>query len=941
MKKVISLLTLLAIALFSFTSLDASMLNQEESFNNLVIFIKFADETDYIAPYGLSHYEDLFNADDQVSLKDYYLEATYDQLTINSYLVSENSTIVFYQDTHLRSYYDVYDSVSNPNGVTEDDQAVREHALLKRAVDFVEENNYIPDDLELDSNDDGSIDSITFMVSGEDSGWNSLLWPHMWNLYSYQDNDYNFTFEAPSINGVYALDYTFELLGNSTSYYNQVQVGVLAHETFHLLSAPDLYHYYEYTYVTPVGDWGIMEGTSDIPSHMLGYMKYAYGNWIDEIETITSSGTYTLYPMQESADNIYKVPTGYPDEYIYLEYRDDAGLYESELPDTGLLVYRVNSTLYGNESGSYDADGNPTDEIWVFRPDMDDETYPIVLEDTDFYIDGTINDAALSDTGRYDSAGGTQEIMLFNGAGEIINITITNADEHDGYITFDVTLPPSITLNTKTDLATDNVLLLDHESMDYTVDINNLPNDAQVYYTLDGSAATSESTLLTTTSLSIDAENNVISLAIYKDGELLQSFEREFTFASSIESAHDPYGNELNTFWYLDFGITTEFEVTSDSRGFLETEYDYLHIKDNVDTTSYTGDSLGTLTENYTSDFLVINFSTDQLVDEDYGFKLELEVHSGVSFDLVGEPIISLAMGSNYSDLGSVISGMDEALYTYETNNTVDTMIPGTYQITYNLLNNDGETVKTLVRTVEILDNIAPVVTLNGEDTVNVELGSTYEESGINAFDNFDTDLTEILTGHVNTNIVGTTVLTYTVTDDYDNSTTVTRTVIVQDTTAPTLTLEPGLDTIMVGDSWVQADVLIDEKTDTSKTITGTVDNTVAGQYIITYEVTDESGNTTSALRYVTVLDNHKKEITCDPFISTLEKNKTTDIGDCYLDNEKMEKDTSNISYLSSGTYEITYTLEVDGHTYKKSQFIYILEDGPSEVAYIERKEYL
>ncbi len=944
MKKALSTIFLVSLALFSFTSLDASMLNQEESFNNLVIFIKFADETEYTAPYSLEHYEDLFNGEDKVSLRDYYLEATYDQLTINSYLVQENSEIIWYQDTHDRSYYEVYDSNDNPNGVDEDGQAEREHSLLKRAVDYVDDNNLIPDDLILDSNDDGTIDSISFLVSGEDEGWNSLLWPHMWNLYSYQYDDGTFTNDAPSINGVYALDYTFELLGNTQSYYNQVHVGVLAHETFHLLSAPDLYHYYDYTYVSPVGDWGVMDSVGDIPSHMLGYMKYKYGGWIDEINTITESGTYTLYPLQDSTDNIYKIPTGYQDEYIYLEYRDDDGLYESTLPDTGLLVYRVNSSLYGNENGSYDDNGDPSDEVWIFRPGMDDQVAPIIIEDTDYYIDGDLNDAALSDIGdSHDSAGSTEEIKLFNGAGELINISISNVDEHDGYVTFDISLPTNITLNTKTDIPTDNVILLNHEAMNYTVNVNNLPQGTTTYYTLDGSTPTQSSMELTTSTIEIDAEHNIVSIVSYNsDGTINQTMQQEYTFENSMQSSHNPYGNNINKYWYLDFGSNSQFDIIADNRGFLEVEYDYLYLTSNNTDTSYTGDSVGEISETYSSDFLLINLFTDTYVEEGYGFKLELEVTSKYSFTLNGDSTINVDLSSTFEDFGYTLSGEEASLYTVSTVNNVDTNSPGTYTIEYNLLDNENNVVNTITRTVIVKDNTSPEVTLNGEETLILEIGDTYTEAGVTATDNYDTSLDIDIDGTVNTSNVGTTIVTYTVTDDAGNKTIVTRTVIVNDNNSPIVTLKPGIDTIYVGDDWSSAGINVEDDTDTTRNTKGTVDTSQAGEYIITYEVTDKSGNVTSIKRYVTVLENVEiKEITCDPFLSTTQVDVELKIGDCYVGDEKMNKNTEDVSYTSSGKFEIVYTCIENGYTYKTSQFIYVLNVSTKEVSYIERKEYL
>lgn len=943
MKKVFTPIFLLAIALFSFTSLDASMLNQEESFNNIVIFIKFADETDYDAPFPLAHYEDLFNAEDKVSLRDYYLEVTYNQLTIDSFLVSEDSEIVWYQDINDRSYYEPYDRNTNPDGVREDGQADREHALLKRAVDYVDDNNLVPDDMVLDANDDGTIDSITFMISGEDNGWNSLFWPHMWNIYTYQDDYGDFTAQAPSINGIYALDYTFELLGNSTGYTEQVQVGVLAHETFHLLSAPDLYHYYEYQYVTPVGDWGIMDGTTDTPSHMLGYMKYKYGNWITEIDTITESGTYTLEPLQDSGDNIYRIPTGYPNEYIILEYRDTSGLYESHLPDSGLLVYRVNTSLNGNEDGSYNDQGISQDEIWVFRPGMDDQTPPIIIGDTDYAVDGYINSAALSDENSYSSAGATTDILLFNGDGELINISIGNIDEENGSVTFDVTLPMNIILNTKIDLPSDEVILFDNSAMDYTVDINNLPSNSDVYYTLDGSTPTEDDTPLTNSTLSIDGDNNIVTVAVYKDGAFVSSIQKEFNFSSTIESDHNPYGNELDLYWYLDFGTPTQFEINANSNSFLEVDYDYLYLTDINGTKDFTGNTLGDISETYTGEYLLINMFTDQLVDDGFGFELDVTIKSSVDFQMAGEPNISIPVGTTYTDLGATISGEDASLYTIETINNVDTSTPGTYTVTYNLLDNNNAVTTSLVRTVEVTDSIAPEVTLNGSNSVSIELGNSFNDLGVTATDNVDNDLTIIVTDNIVSSRPGTYTVTYTVTDDSNNKTIVTRTVIIEDTTAPEGLLTSGIDTLIEGSSWIDFGITTSDLTKTTTTVTGEVDTSKAGTYEIEYTIKDTSNNEVKISRFVTILSANDKTITCDPFVSTTIQNVKVDLGSCHVNGEEMIMDDSNVNYTKSGQYKIEYSYNDNGHTYNKYQYIYVLGVSSKSVAYIEeeRKDYL
>ena len=91
-----------------------------------------------------------------------------------------------------------------------------------------------------------------------------------------------------------------------------------------------------------------------------------------------------------------------------------------------------------------------------------------------------------------------------------------------------------------------------------------------------------------------------------------------------------------------------------------------------------------------------------------------------------------------------------------------------------------------------IYDTTIPVITLLGEEIVSQEVGTAYTDAGATATDDYDGDLTSsiVVTGSVDTNIVGTYILSYDVTDPTGNAaTTVTRTVNVVDTTAPVITL--------------------------------------------------------------------------------------------------------------------------------------------------------
>ena len=67
-------------------------------------------------------------------------------------------------------------------------------------------------------------------------------------------------------------------------------------------------------------------------------------------------------------------------------------------------------------------------------------------------------------------------------------------------------------------------------------------------------------------------------------------------------------------------------------------------------------------------------------------------------------------------------------------------------------------------------DTIPPVITLNGESTLNLNVGDTYTEQGAIATDNVDTSVAIIISGAVDTSTAGTYTITYTAKDTAGNS---------------------------------------------------------------------------------------------------------------------------------------------------------------------------
>jgi len=317
--------------------------------NNIAIFIRFANESKSVFSDSIVWFDRMFNSSvaGANSMYNYYTEASYGQISILTtfYPSAHGDSVLSYQDTHVRNYYKKY-SVTNPIGYeTDSAYNFREQTLLKNAVDAV--SSQIPQQLNIDANGDGYVDNICFIVSGNVEAWADLLWPHMSWLWS----------QTAVINGKTVGAYNFQL----HDYLQTYAVGVLCHEMFHSLGAPDLYHYSS-DGLEPVSSWDIMESDPNPPPHMCAYMKYKYGGWINSIPTAPAMGTYTLSPLLSAANNGYKIPSPYSTaEYFVVEYRRRRGTFESSLPGEGLLVYRINTNYTGNAGG-------PPDEVYVYRP---------------------------------------------------------------------------------------------------------------------------------------------------------------------------------------------------------------------------------------------------------------------------------------------------------------------------------------------------------------------------------------------------------------------------------------------------------------------------------------------------------------------------------------------------------------------------------------------
>ena len=159
----------------------------------------------------------------------------------------------------------------------------------------------------------------------------------------------------------------------------------------------------------------------------------------------------------------------------------------------------------------------------------------------------------------------------------------------------------------------------------------------------------------------------------------------------------------------------------------------------------------------------------------------------------------------------------------------------------------------TAIRVVEIVDTQPPVITLTELEGDFTLPGSEYKEAGFSAYDDYDGDITHLVTWSYKENVI-----TYVVQDSSGNHAIAQRAVNYSDPLPPELTLtgEESV-TVYLGRTYEEpgyraVDNFDGDITDWVKT-EGSVDVHTPGTYTISYSVTDTFGNTATAERTVTV----------------------------------------------------------------------------------------
>jgi len=227
---------------------------------------------------------------------------------------------------------------------------------------------------------------------------------------------------------------------------------------------------------------------------------------------------------------------------------------------------------------------------------------------------------------------------------------------------------------------------------------------------------------------------------------------------------------------------------------------------------------------------------------------------------LNGMDTVTMEVNTSYIEAGATSADNYDASLNVDVTSNLDTSAIGTYVINYCVTDANGNGPVCVERVVIVEDTETPVIALNGDATVTVDVFTVYNDAMYTATDNGDFAVTTSGNWEGSTDSVGVYTLTYTATDMAGNFAAVTRTIEVVDRVAPVLALEgAALVTVARWSDYTDEGYTVsDNYYDMSNIVVtqgGDFEDTQSeGIYELTYEAEDASGNTSVMVTRVIVV---------------------------------------------------------------------------------------
>ncbi len=316
---------------------------------------------------------------------------------------------------------------------------------------------------------------------------------------------------------------------------------------------------------------------------------------------------------------------------------------------------------------------------------------------------------------------------------------------------------------------------------------------------------------------------------------------------------------------------------------------------------------------------------------------------------LKGDNPMNMFVGDSFKDPGATATDNEDGDITDKIKKfieAINTNVPGIYKVYYTVEDRAGN-VAIAKRVVKVdIDTLPPVITLLGDNPMELNLHEKYNEPGATAEDNRDGDVTDkiiINNDDVDVDKNGVYKVVYTVSDAEGNKAEEKRVVMVGEVD----TVPPEI--VLLGDNPMLVDykgpynepgafALDEDDHDTISfddfTVDDNIDLNTLGEYTVTYTVSDPAGNEASAKRKVEVADTIAPVITMNgpnP-VNLVEGFDYIEWGAEAVDNYDGdltdELDTSgSVNTSDPGTYEITYKVtDSNGNTGEAIRTIHVGE---------------
>ncbi|MFV0485191.1 MAG: immunoglobulin-like domain-containing protein [Candidatus Saccharimonadales bacterium] len=309
---------------------------------------------------------------------------------------------------------------------------------------------------------------------------------------------------------------------------------------------------------------------------------------------------------------------------------------------------------------------------------------------------------------------------------------------------------------------------------------------------------------------------------------------------------------------------------------------------------------------------------------------------------LVGDNTVKVAYGEDYHEPGYLAQLRNTDLNKYvSVRDDIDLTRLGSYTVEYTLeYENFRETAR---RTVLVVDEENPEITLIGDVPDFRCKDQEYIEGGFSATDNYDGDITSTVLREVDEEGV-----LYTAKDSSGNQTVAHRPLKVYSENKPTIELSGGVVQLVVGTGYIepgyQARDVCDGDITKNVKIENNVNKDVIGEYSVKYSVTNGNGNLATAERAVQIKPRPANEkgviyLTFDDGPSPL----TAQVLDI-LKAEGVKATffvvgrSDSLNYLIKRAYDEGHTIGVHSATHNYNQ-IYASEDAFfSDLYNIQRK---